>query len=61
MKLLFDQNISFRIVKKLENVFPEARYGNTSTENIAEAIKKQHSIITEFLSSSDESAFLELK
>lgn len=25
MKLLFDQNISFRIVKKLEDVFPEAK------------------------------------
>lgn len=111
MKLLFDQNISFRIVKKLEDVFPEAkqvaqldlynssdieiwnfakendfaivtfdsdfidistlkghppkivwlRYGNTSTENIAEALRKQQLIISEFLSSTDESAFLELK
>lgn len=109
--MLFDQNISFRIIKKFEDVFPEAkqvgqlnlynssdieiwnfakendfsivtfdsdfidisalkghppkivwlRYGNTSTENIAEALKKQHSIIIEFLSSSDESAFLEIK
>lgn len=111
MKLLFDQNISFRIVKKLEDVFPEAkqvaqlnlynssdieiwnfakenefaivtfdsdfidistlkghppkiiwlRYGNTSTDNIAEALRKQQLIISEFLSSTDESAFLELK
>jgi predicted nuclease of predicted toxin-antitoxin system len=25
MRLLFDQNISFRIIKKIENDFPEAR------------------------------------
>lgn len=25
MKLLFDQNISFRLIKKLSNIFPEAR------------------------------------
>ncbi|MFN6945430.1 MAG: DUF5615 family PIN-like protein [Cytophagaceae bacterium] len=25
MKLLFDQNISFRIIKKIENDFPEAK------------------------------------
>ena len=25
MKLLFDQNISFRIISKLQDVFPEAK------------------------------------
>ncbi|MBC8490658.1 MAG: DUF5615 family PIN-like protein [Bacteroidetes bacterium] len=26
MKLLFDQNISFRVINKIKKIFPEARH-----------------------------------
>ncbi len=109
MRLLFDQNISFRIIKKIDDIFPESeqtkrigldktsdldiwkhakrnnfcivtfdsdfidisvlngsppkiiwlRTGNTSTNSIADILKKNHSVIIEFLASV-EVAYLEL-
>ncbi len=38
MKLLFDQNISFRIIKQLENSFPESKHVNqVGLENSTDA------------------------
>lgn len=99
MKLLFDQNISFRLIKRISDLFPEAdqvknlgledatdmeiwhfakingytivtfdsdyydlslikgsppkiiwlRIGNTSTSNLANVLKSNHSLIREFI------------
>ncbi|MEP6795952.1 MAG: DUF5615 family PIN-like protein, partial [Saprospiraceae bacterium] len=109
MNLLFDQNISFRIVKRIEDIFPGSisirelgyenphdfeiwnfakshnysivtfdsdfidisnlrgyppkiiwlRIGNTSTQNIAERIRRDQSKILDFIDSR-ENAFLEI-
>ncbi len=54
MKLLFDQNISFRILKKIEAEFPDAqqikRLGleNASDTDIWEYAKNNHFTIVSF-------------
>jgi len=53
MKLLFDQNISFRIISKLQDVFPEAKQvrelgleNSTDREIWEYAKRKDYSIVT---------------
>jgi predicted nuclease of predicted toxin-antitoxin system len=53
MKLIFDQNISFRIVKKIHHVFPEASdlrhlglYDASDTEIWEYARQHQYAIVT---------------
>ena len=53
MKLLFDQNISFRIISKLRDVFPEAKQvrelgleNSTDREIWEYAKRKDYSIVT---------------
>ncbi|PHQ28154.1 DUF5615 family PIN-like protein [Leeuwenhoekiella nanhaiensis] len=54
MKLLFDQNISFRIIKQLENVFPGSKQvkalglENTSDTEIWEYAKINNFVIVTF-------------
>ncbi|MEY4875498.1 MAG: hypothetical protein RI955_1057 [Bacteroidota bacterium] len=54
MKLLFDENISFRILKKIESKFPESKHtlyhglnGKTDTE-IWDVAKKEELVIVTF-------------
>lgn len=54
MRLLFDQNISFRLLKKLEDVFPDAQHvrraglENSSDKEIWEFAKDQKYTIVTF-------------
>lgn len=53
MKLLFDQNISFRLVDKITAIFPPKiiwiRTGNLNTNNIELLLKSKSKLILEFL------------
>jgi hypothetical protein len=55
MKLLFDQNISFKVAKKVQDIFPGA-----NTEKIVLRLRSDVKLITDFLVSTD-TAFLEIK
>ena len=56
MKLLFDQNISFRLIKRILNIIKGTpikiiwlRTGNTTTRNLEIILKSKVSLIKSFL------------
>ena len=59
MKLLFDQNISYRIIQRIKDIFPDSqqvrnlRLENSTTNSIEKIIRDNEILIKEFLENHD--------